>query len=86
MTLTLPQPASDGLDQPRLSFFLPEGAVLCRSAALPLARCLEFASEARAIFFLSLNPILPPSSSHGLPLPSLSERGGTEGKHTPGGN
>ena len=37
MTPTLTKPVSDGLDQPRLSFFLPEGAVLCRSAARSLA-------------------------------------------------
>ena len=51
------------------------------TCAVPLRwlRCLplslsEFASEARAIFFLSLNPILPPSPSHSLPpLPLLLE-------------
>ena len=65
--------------------FLSTWAVRCRR------RCLEFASEARAIFFLSLNPILPPSPpppQHSLllPPPLLLEPGRTEGKHTSGGN
>ena len=57
---------------PCLSFYLSRAAAV--AALSPSLSLSEFASEARAIFFLSLNPILPPSPSHSLPpLPLLLE-------------
>ena len=102
MTLTLPQPVSDGLDRPRLSFFLPEGAVLCRSVALPLARSLsrirlggksnffpltQSNSAAVAVAQHSLPPLLLPRAAVVVEAGSEGrEEGRREGKHTSGGN
>ena len=98
MTPTLPQPVSDGLDPPRLSFFLPEGAVLCRSAARSLSRIrlggksnffplTQSNSAAVAVAQHSLPPLLLPRAAVVVEAGSEGrEEGRREGKHTSGGN